>query len=293
MALLAVIFGLISAIAWGIADFAAAKASKSFGGLTTGVLVTAISALVFDVVYALFFRSHTTFNETGLGYALASGMAFTIANLAFYKGLEYGPVSIVSPLGSMYPLVTTLLLVLLFGSSLHFRQAIGIVVVMLGVAVASGVFKRVRGGHKLSRGPLLGMCGAFFWGLAWTCIAQAVKHIGWQLTAAVELTCSTLLFVPLLPLLNRAEHGLSRKLLLGIRNVLMITAGLLMMLGFLALSIGIDRVGNLVATAVVISACYPLITVFLALRRLKEELQPIPLAGALAGVVGIVILSLG
>src|SRR4051812_14129003 len=114
MALLAVIFGLVSAVSWGLADFFAAKASKRFGGLATGVMVTVISAVVFDVVYALVFRSHTVFSSIGLGYAIVSGVAFTAANLTFYKGLEYGPVSIVSPLGSMYPLVTTLLLVVFF-----------------------------------------------------------------------------------------------------------------------------------------------------------------------------------
>lgn len=290
----AIIFGLATAIAWGVADFFAAKASKKFGGLATGVMVTVIGALVFDVVFLLFFRSHVMWNAAGWGFATVSALAFTAANLSFYKGLEYGPVSIVSPLGSMYPLVTTLLLVAFFGNQLNVRQAVGIGVVMLGVAAASGLFDRAKkNGRKIGRGPLLGICGALFWGIAWTCIAQAVEHIGWQLTAVIELTLSSLCFVPLLSFLNRTEPGLIKNLVPSLKNVIMVTAAVLMMIGFLSLSLGIEMVGDLATTAVVISACYPLITVFLALRKLNEAFDPIPLAGALTGIIGVVILSLG
>jgi drug/metabolite transporter (DMT)-like permease len=293
MALTAIIFGLIAAVSWGLADFLAAKASKRFGGLATGVVVTIISALVFDFVYMLFFHEHTVWSAAGVGFALASGAAFTIANLAFYKGLEHGPVSIVSPLGSLYPLVTTIALVGFFGAVLSPRQYIGIAVVMLGILAASGLFERAKTGRSIGTGPLLGLCGALFWGLAWTFIAQAVVHIGWQFTAAIELTFSSLLFLPLLPLLKRSEVDISKQLLPSMKNFVMVSAGILMMCGFLALSIGLDRVGDLAATAVVISACYPIITVFLALKKLKEKVQIIPLAGAFIGIAGVVILSLG
>lgn len=292
MALTAVIFGLLAAVSWGFADFLAAKASKRFGGLATAVMVTVISALVFDLVYLVFFHEHTVFDGAGLAFALASGLAFTVANLAFYKGLEYGPVSIVSPLGSMYPLITTLLLVLFFGGVLSGRQAVGVGVVMLGIMAASGLFDRVKG-RRLSRGPLLGVAGALFWGLAWTFIAEAVTRIGWQWTAVIELTFSALLFLPMLPLLARAEKDIQKKLLPSLKDVFMVSAGVLMMMGFLSLSIGLDMVPDLASTAVVISACYPIITVFLALRHLKEKPQLVPLAGGFVGIAGVVILSLG
>jgi drug/metabolite transporter (DMT)-like permease len=293
MAPAAVIFGLIAAVSWGVADFLAAKASKRFGGLATGVMVTVISALVFDLVYLIFFQSHTMWHAAGVGYALASGVAFTVANLAFYKGLEYGPVSIVSPLGSMYPIVTALLLVGFFGNILSVQQVVGIGVVMLGIMAASGLFEHAKGVRRMSRGPLLGLAGALFWGLAWCFIAQAVTRIGWQFTASIELTFSALLFLPLLPWLNRTEPGLSKKLLPSLKSPLMVSAGVLMMCGFLALSIGLDVVSELATTAIVISACYPIITVFLALRRLNEKPGLIPLAGAFVGIAGVVILSMG
>lgn len=241
----------------------------------------------------LFFRSHTSFVSAGLGYAAASGLAFTVANLSFYKGLEYGPVSIVSPLGSLYPLVTTLLLVVLFSAELSAGQVLGVGIVMLGVSAASGLFERVKSGRRLSRGPLLGLCGALFWGIAWYFIARAVAKIGWQFTAVIELTCSAILFMPLLPLLRQSEPGIIKHLVPSLKSSLMLTAGILMMLGFLSLSIGIDLVTDLATVAVVISACYPVITVFLALHKLGEKFDPIPMLGAFFAIVGVVVLSIG
>ena len=73
----------------------------------------------------------------------------------------------------------------------------------------------------------------------------------------------------------------------------MLGAGVLMMCGFLALSIGLELVEELASTAVVISACYAVITVFLALFKLGEKFDPIPVTGAFVAVGGIAILSLG
>jgi drug/metabolite transporter (DMT)-like permease len=289
----AIVFGLIAAVAWGLGDFLAAKASKRFGGLATAVVLTIIGAVVFDLVYLVFFREYTVWHAAGIGFALASGIAFTIANLAFYKGLEHGPVSIVSPLGSMYPIVTTLLLVGFYGNILSTLQVIGIGVVMMGILAASGLFERVKSGRRPGKGPLLGVLGAVFWGVAWTLIAQAVAHIGWQFTAAIELTFAVLLLLPLISFLKRSEPDIVRQLLPSLKNAVMLSAGVLLMCGFLALSIGLEVVGDLAAVAVVISACYPIITVFLALYNLKEKAQPIPLAGAFIGILGVVILSLG
>jgi len=287
------LFGLVAAVGWGLADYYAAKASKRFGGLACAVMMTVVGAMTFDLVYGLFFRSHSNFELEGVLYAAASGLAFTVANLTFYKGLEYGPVSIVSPLGSLYPLVTALFLAMLFGSRLGIQQGVGIFIVMCGVLAASGLFERVKHGRRMGGGPLLGLAAAFFWGIAWGLIARAVTQIGWQLTAAIELSCSALSFLPLLPLLSRAERGVVKNLLPSLKSKMLIAAGVLTISAFLVLSIGMERFPDLATTAVVISACYPVLTVFLALRRLGERIDPVPFVGALIAIVGIVVLLLG
>ncbi len=293
MALTAIIFGLIAAFSFGISDFWGAKVAKRFGGSATAILIIFVAAFFYALTYLIFLREYTVFDGPAIAFSVASGIAFTIANLAFYKGLEYGPVNIVSPLGSLYPLVTLVLLVLVFGNPFSALQGVGIFVVVAGAAVASGLLDKTNTRRRISKGPLYGLIGAFFWGFAFCFIARAVDRIGWQFSTLVELTSSAMGFVLVLPLLNRAEPGLYRKLLKGFVSPIVIVAGLLIELAFWAITYGIDHSGTLAPVVVAVSACYPALTSFLALRHLNEEFHPVPLAGAFFGVLGIIILSLG
>jgi len=294
MALTAIIFGLIAAIAWGVGDYLGARAAKKLTGYTAAFLVLSAATVTYAIFYLLFLRSHTVFNAEAIGYAVAAGASFTIANLAFYKGLELGPVSIVSPLGSLYPLITALLLVAVFGSQLSGHQVLGVVVVVGGAMIASGLTGRGALKNGLSRGPLLGLLAAVFWGIAFGLITQSINLIGWQFASLIELICGALAYLPLLALLNRGKKIVSpSRLLRNFFTPLILLAGLLIEIGFLAVTIGIGEVGDLAPTVVAVSACYPILTVFLALHRFKEKFQLVPMLGAFAGIAGIVILSLG
>lgn len=256
-------------------------------------MILTTATVTYTIIYLLFFRAHTVFDPAAIGYAMAGGVAFTIANLAFYKGLELGPVSIVSPLGSLYPLITALLLVAVFGSQLSGRQALGVVIVVAGAMVASGLLAKGAFKRGLSRGPLLGLLAALFWGVAFGLITQAVELAGWQFASLVELVCGALAYLPLLPLLTRGQGASPFRSFPKILNPFVLTAGVLIETGFLAVTIGIGHAGDLASTVVAVSACYPVLTVFLALSQLKEKFQLVPLLGAFAGIAGIIVLSLG
>ncbi len=292
-ALLAVAFGLGAGICWGIGDFWGAKVSKRIGGQAAAFMFTVVSTLLFTAVYLVFFRDQTMWDLHSFLYASIAGVAFTLGNLAFYKGLEVGPVSIVSPLGSLYPLVTTLLLVISFGATIAFRQTVGVCIVVTGVMAASGLFEKVRSGKQMGRGPTLGLIAACAWGIGWGLVAQAVGGIGWQLTSLLELWASSIAFLPLLPMLKRAQPDFFKQLLPALKSRLLLAVCLVTEGGFLIVSMGVEHVSSMVTTVVVVSSCYPALTVFLALRHLKEEFQPIPVVGGLMAVAGIVVLSLG
>ena len=138
-ALLAVAFGLTATFSWGFSDFCAAKVSKKLGGFHSALAVCLFASIVYDLIYITLLRSHSHFERTAMLYAIVAGLSYTAAMISFYKGLEYGPVSIVSPLGSLYPLVTTVLLVILFGNHLSAMQILGICIVAIGVTAASGI----------------------------------------------------------------------------------------------------------------------------------------------------------
>jgi drug/metabolite transporter (DMT)-like permease len=292
VAVIAVLSGLGAALAWGICDFFGAKVSKKFGGITTALFMNVIGTVLYTLVYMVFMRSYTDYDLTAVAYALGGGVTYMLAMAAFFKGLELGPVSIVSPVGSMYPLVTTLLLVLAFGHNLSTIQGLGILLVLGGILVASGLFSKASR-SKLGKGPLYALVTALFWGISWALIAQGIDLVGWQFTMFVEMIFSTLTFAIVWPLIKGEESLQTKNVRPMLKNKFLLGASVLQLLGFLSLNIGIMEAIDLAAVAVAVSATYPVLTVFLALKHFGEEKQLVPLLGGFVGIVGVIVLSLG
>jgi drug/metabolite transporter (DMT)-like permease len=59
------------------------------------------------------------------------------------------------------------------------------------------------------------------------------------------------------------------------------------------LNLGLANESASGAIVTALSGCYPVLTVFLALRHFKEEFKLIPLAGGLVSVVGAIMISVG
>ncbi len=288
----AVSFGLVASISWGLSDFLGARAAKKFGGVSTAFFVNAVSAVLYGLLYVICMRGHTQVVASAVIYALAAGIAYACAMASFFKGLELGPVSIVSPLGSMYPLITVLLLILAFGNTLRLIQGVGILLVIGGAALASGMVGRRRTKDMLGIGPFFGVGAALCWGVTFALLAQAISKIGWQFAMLLQVMSSAVTFLLLLPLIARRE-SVWRPSLPQLTDISLLGASLLQLVGFLAVSVGIGQTASLAAVVVAVSACYPLITVFLAIKQLHEVIRPIPLAGAVVGIAGIVVLALG
>ena len=211
---------------------------------------------------------------------------------AFYKGLEAGPISIVSPLGSLYPLITTLLAVLVFGATLSAGQVVGIAMVIAGVLIAAGILNTTKKERRLHDGPRYALWAALFWGISFTLQAQAVIGLGWQMATLISYVMLTVTYVVITPFIKGNEAFTREALQHAVKSKYIIGATVFGMTGFLALNLGISKDVSSGAVVAALSATYPLITVFLALHRLKEAVQPVPLAGAFLGVAGVIVLSI-
>jgi transporter family protein len=77
-------------------------------------------------------------STAGIGYAV-TGLGFLAAagNLCFFGALAAGPVSLVSPAISVYPLVTVCLAIFLLRERISLPQACGIVMAVAGLVLLS------------------------------------------------------------------------------------------------------------------------------------------------------------
>ncbi len=131
------IFGLIAMFGWGISNFFSGRLSKSIGFLpalisgTVGVIV----CLVFIMLTGRL--PITTPSGSTLGLLIIAGGLLSVAGLAFYKSLEIGKISLLSPIAASWPMGIAIIAILTKQSPFSVLTLIGMLLVTAGVSVAS------------------------------------------------------------------------------------------------------------------------------------------------------------
>lgn len=286
-ALLVAFCGLIAAISWGTADFFAAKTSKRVSAEVTVFGVALVGAVAYSIFF-LFESGSQPWLLNGLLFGVLAGLFMGLGLLFFYRGLEKGPVSIVSPVGSAYPLVTTLLVLTVLGGALSWLQFFGILLVVTGIVAASGVFETKSKERRLSSGVIYAIMTFLLWGVAFALLGQAVSSIGWQKTTLIELWAELIAITIALPLLG---HRIKLKNLNNSWNKIIIGIALIQVFGLVIFDFGLTRTDSS-AVITAISASYPALTIFLALKHFEEKQTIIALSGAFITIVGVIILSI-
>lgn len=141
------VLGLLAALAWGTTDVFASVVSRRIGSLATSAATQLTSV---GVILVLFVATRTGLPREPwvVGVALACGLVSGVAYLAFFTALRLGPLSVVSPVVSIYGGLTVVLSILLLGETLGFLQALGVAVATGGVILVSVV---VEGGSRRPR----------------------------------------------------------------------------------------------------------------------------------------------
>jgi uncharacterized membrane protein len=126
-----ILLGLLSACFWGLADFLAARVSRQSGAYRTLFYAQLIgwSALSFLLM------PQGRFPVASLQIWLLAGLLGllnAIGSLAFYRALQIGLVSLVSPIASGFAAVT-MVLALLWGERPGAIQLIGLVLTLVSV----------------------------------------------------------------------------------------------------------------------------------------------------------------
>lgn len=287
------LFGIASAVGYGLTDFWAAKAARAVGPLMAAFLVNLITLIAFAALYLALPAQAEPSTPAALACAAGAGVLVGLGILSFFKALALGPVSLVSPISSAYPFITTLMAVFAFQSELPGSKLIGIALVTVGVMVASGLFDKPQNrAHAVGAGPGLAMVTALCWGVGYGLMAKSLEVLSWRLATLVEATVIVAVFAVLLPFVKGQETALLRWSTwrkLGEPSVL--RSGLIQLVALTSLNIGLGMDGA-AAVVTAISASYPVLTMALAFMHLGERPTFLPVCGALTCVGGVVLLSL-
>ena len=285
-------YGLAAAIGWGIADFIGAKASKTLGPIMSAFIVNTIGAIAFALIFLLFLRDSYQMTAAAFWYAVGAGSTITLGAIAFYKGLKAGPVSLVTPLSAAYPLVTTFLAVVIFTARLTAGQIIGVGVIVVGVMLASEIIGKNRTTRRIGEGPMYALLCALGWGIGYALMAQSAKRVGWESATLIEFGAIVLAFLACLPFARKYERITWKATRSMLTNRIIVCTALIQVMAALAFNIGLSKETTSGALVSALSACYPVLTIILAMRHFGEKFDLIPFMGAGLSIIGVIAISI-
>jgi len=277
--MLAVLYGLGAASAYGTGDFLAGFASRR-----APTIVVVLVAKVVGGAMLLVFSAATgdQLNNTAIAWGAAAGVALGLGSLAFYRGLAVGSMGVVAAVMGVGQALVPFVAGVAFGerlSNLALSGAIvGIVAVVLLVAGSAGKAE-VPGASRQPSGLAEGALAGLLFGLFFILLDRA--DAGGPLFPSASAMFSGAVTVLLPALATRQKLVPSRAAMPAIVGV-----GVCSGLGTLAFVLGV-REGHLSVVAVV-EGLSPAVTAlcafFLAEERLSQR-KRVGLAVALAGIL--------
>jgi len=278
---LGIIFGIIATICWGTADFFVAKAVKKASVFKTFLWSQIIGVGLFILIFSSFFKFPILSFAT-LGVILVAAFLATIAYLSFYKGLQVGKVSVISPIAACWAVVTVILSIIFLGEKLTTVQGVGVALAILGAVLTSFKFHDLL---KLklknaAKGIKYALIAVFGWGIGFVLIDVLVTELKWFLPFFFIKTAGVLYLL--------LYSGTAKKNISFPKNIALfvVVIGILEVIAFLSYGVGINS--EYTAIVAPIGATFPMITIILARIFFKERLdvnQKIGIAAVLAGLV--------
>lgn len=304
-----IILAIVVALCWGIADTLATIATRR-----QGTFVTTVISLITSVAVLFLFGSLTftrlslsptiVVQSAGLGFL--TGITAAVGYYSLYKGLELGPLAIVSPLTAADGAVGAVLAVIFLHEELSLWQSTLLVLIFLGIIGASTNIMEVRGMVRSS-----GLAGLVRGGTRWGLLAMVTFGImlfgiglaagmwGWYIPILWTRTFATLtLFIFAAFRRYRLRHS-SREVTapaekpMPLRSFgvgLAVGVGLLETAGLLLYSLDTQLASTGIASA--ISSSWGIIPLLAGLTLFHERPAPYQTAGVLLVLLGLFLLSI-
>jgi drug/metabolite transporter (DMT)-like permease len=282
------IYGLIAALGWGLADFTGAITSRRLGSLWVVLIAQGASAAVVTVIVLA--GGHDVTAVTGaLGWIVLNAVFSATAYVTHYRALELGPVAVVSPVGATYALFGVILATVILGERPGLLTIVGGVVTVAGVMLTSTDLAKLRAGtHGMPPGLPWAFCSAVGFGVGGLTLARLSRDLGWELGLWSSRVAQLLAFLTVGFLWRHRQ--LVGRFVLGPAIVAAITVGGTDLLGVFAYSVGAER--GFVTPVLIASAVFPLIAVVLSVIYLHERPVANQYVGVVLTITGLVLVGL-
>src|SRR3989338_4577423 len=283
---MAIVFALGAFFLWGLADVFAALSSRKVGNIATFVVIQLVGLILFALLFPFFAGKFELFYFF-IAFILA--VVDSLGLIFFYKAFEEGNVSLNGTIAGSFGLVTVIIALVFFGETLSILAEAGILLVFVGLVMATLKFKELLQNNLAKsfsdRGVIFALLTMLCWGVYFGFLRIPVEKIGWYWTM---LPLSFMLpFIIVFPSIRKNIKQIVRKPADYSYSVL---HSLTAFGGTIAFNLGIG-VGNTSLVAPIASAS-PILFVVLSRFIFKDRLTHQQWAGIVMTLVGIVMLGL-
>jgi drug/metabolite transporter (DMT)-like permease len=282
-----ILLGLTAALSWGLADYFAAVASRRTGAFRVVLGFHLVAMILLGLLVVATGEGLGDVSTGDLAWFALVGLLGGFSYLAFYRALAIGPISIVSPIVSAYAAVTVVCAVLIGGERLGGGETAAIVVVLLGVLLASSDLAQLGALERIALvGILLALATAVLIGVFVYGVAYFSAEYGWLVPIVLARGFSTLFLVAVaLPGGEWRFPDRSPLLLATIALIAVVDT-----LGYVAFNFGVRHADtSVVATA---AAPYSVVPIVAGVVLLHERPRATQWTGVAFVIAGLVLLGL-
>lgn len=289
--IVAITGGLGAMLGWGISDFFAKKTVAKIND-TVALFWMQLLGIIPLFIFFLFNFDISGFTLNQIPWVVLWGIIDGAGYLMFYKALEKGKVSIVSPIVASYSAFAVLVSALVFGEQLPSRIILILGTIFLGIMLTSVDFEEVRKDgfdwKDLTKGVPEALLGVAFFSIWFPFWDNFVSGGNWLvLVILLRIVVTTFLFVIIK----------TKSLTVSVRNKgrdvirWLVIIGLLDAIAYLTLTWGYG-VTTYTSIISVLSATFSLPTLLLARIFLKEKLKMTQWGGIALILLGLALLGI-
>jgi drug/metabolite transporter (DMT)-like permease len=282
---LSLVFGLGAAFCWGSADFVAKLSSAKIGYVRTTFYMQLVGLLFMLAITTPDIGRLARYPHTAL-VVVALGVVNVLGTLALYKSFEVGQVSLMSPIASSYPALSSILAFIFLNEKISQMRLLAVVSIFVGLMLVSSHGKATSGlsTGRMATGAVyafaaLGCMGVLFFGLK-----LVVSDLGGLLPTIVLRLVAVLVMVVVMFSSRSRLSAISRS---GVLCVIFV--GVVDSLANVAYNVGVSF-GSVTIVSFV-SSLFSAVTLILAMTILRERVTRYHALGIVCIMMGIVLIG--
>lgn len=273
---------MVSAIAFGCADFMGGRAALRLGPALAVALVQSVASLC--ILGVVLMGGYPIPDGRDLYLSLLAGLADGVALILLYKGLAIGRISVVAPLTGVCSIAIPALVEMVFVTAVGGPVVAGIVLAALAVVLIARGNGTEEQDKSLRHSILLGLASGLTFGitnLSLGLLEPENANGGMLIMRAGAVATAVIVVLSQFASIRLERRGL---VIGGIAGVL----DAMGMWGFVT-----SATTGLIGIAVSINSLYAGVTVLLGVILLGERLGRVQIVGLILGAVAILLLAKG